>query len=110
MTIQDTMSSLGFKADTKLATRLLDDAANPEVGGADMSEHGPYKVHNAWTKGDVKVWLEQNTAPDTHEPDEDEAVAVVTHPRVLIVESPKGRVAVKPSEAATIADVVDALS
>ncbi len=109
MAIEQTMTDLGFTVDNKLAKTLVADATNPDLGGGDMSASGPYVVHQAWTKGEVRAWLEQNTSPDSHDVGEDEVSAILSHPRVLVVESPKGQVAVKPSETATIADVVSAL-
>lgn len=110
MSVEQTMTELGFSADSKLSKAIVGQATDPEVGGGDMSASGPYVVHAAWTKGDVKAWLEQNTSPDNHDAGEDEVSAILTHPRCLVIESPKGRVSVRPSEADTIASVVAALS
>ena len=66
---------------------------------------GDYVVHGAWEKGDVKVVCEQNSHPDMPGSE-----TVVTYPRVLVVESSKGRAAVRPVDTDALQAVITELS
>lgn len=77
------LKELGFTADADLAAQLQDDANDPSTGDGSLSHNGDYKVLNAWTKGELRVHLERNTAPEDAG---DDMTAVVTHPPLLVVE------------------------
>jgi hypothetical protein len=73
---------------------------------AGMHDNGPYVVHHVFTKGDVVVVIEQNTAPE----DMGGMSAIVSHPACAIIESPKGRVAFNPDDVELAGNLVDELS
>lgn len=81
------------------------DANDPSTGEGALNENGDYVVHGLYTKGDVQVLIEQTTAPD------DPAGNVIRrHDPVVVISSPKGRVACNPNDLEAILHEVDALS
>lgn len=102
------LSELGFAADDTLKTKLQEWADHPETGGGDMSHNGAYKLLAAYSKGNVIVVAEQNTAPE--DMGDGETSAVVTYPKLLIVEGPNGRCAVRPADVEALKAVIEALS
>jgi len=101
MALADTLVTLGFLED--------DDAKNYFAGlasDAKMHDNGPYDVRQVFTKGDVVVLVEQNTAPE----DMGGMSAVVSHPACAIIESPKGRVAFNPEDVELAENLVNELS
>lgn len=89
MALADTLTALGFTADAQ-AKAVAEE--NAEAQG--LSTNGDYTVHDVYTKGDVVVTVEQNQAPE----DLGGLSALVTHPPVAVVASPKGRVAFNPAD------------
>jgi hypothetical protein len=83
------LDEAGFTADSDLASQLSDHA-----DAAGMRSNGAYELHGAWSKGDVRVHLEQTTAPDAS----GGMKIIVEHPPVLIVVAPNLRVAVNPDD------------
>lgn len=83
MTVVDVLAQLGFiEKDAQVFQGISDQL--------DLSHNGDHKVKAYYTKGDVTAVVEQNVSPDTSG-----GVEIITkHPAVLILESPKGRVAV----------------
>jgi hypothetical protein len=94
---EDVLTDAGFTEDTDLAGQLSDHADS-----AGMRANGPYDVHGAWSKGDVRVHLEQTTAPDSS----GGLNVIVQHPAVLVVTAPELRVAVNPDDVAALASVL----
>jgi hypothetical protein len=95
------LTDLGFTADD-------DHKASMEKVAEDngMSANGPYVVHGAWSKGDVKIHMEQNTAPDQ----DGELTAQITHPPVMVVEKAGKRVfAISPRDAESLKDILPTL-
>jgi hypothetical protein len=88
----DVLNELGFSE----AEHESDDA---------LQAGGPYVVHSAHGKGDIKVICEQNSHPD-----QPGSETVVTYPKVLVVESPKARVSVRPVDTDALRDVIEQLS
>lgn len=88
-TLSDKLTSLGFTADDKAKQAAIDNADAQE-----LSHNGDYTVHDVFTKGDVVITVEQNQAPE----DLGGLTAVVTHPPVAVIASPKGRVAFNPAD------------
>ncbi len=110
MSYSDLLDELGFKNDRAAAKDVLAKAKDPNVGGGDMTESGPYVVHGVWAKDDVRVVVEQNTAPDRRDAGEDEPVAIVTHPKVAVVSGPKATVAVTASDTESLRRMIEAVS
>lgn len=81
---------LGFTADDVLKEAIKTDADDPTTGEGSLSHNGEYQVLGAWTKSDVQVHLERNTAPEDQGED---MTAVVTHPPVFVVSKAGKRVA-----------------
>jgi hypothetical protein len=104
---EDVLTGAGFTEDADMASKLQEWANHPETGEGSMSDNGAYEIQKAWTKGDATVVLEQNTAPDDLG---DGMTAVVTHPPVLVVDSPKFRVSVRPSDTDALKDVLGHLA
>lgn len=98
--LADKLIELGFTADAE--AKGVAEANAVEHG---MHENGPYVVHHVFTKGDVVVTIEQNTAPE----DLGGMTAVVTHPPCAIIASPKGRVAFNPDDTDLAAALLDEL-
>lgn len=100
MALAETLTKLGFKADSKAKQVAVDNAEAQE-----LSANGDYVVHDVFTKGDVVVTVEQNSSPE----DLGGLTAQITHPPVAIAVSPKGRVAFNPEDlelaAAIVADL-----
>lgn len=73
--------------DAAMAKAGFVDAPDHPVHGlvGALSENGPYTVLGSWSKGDVKVHLEQNTAPS--EPGSD---TMTVYPPVLVIENGTG--------------------
>ena len=93
----DVLTELGFSE--------TDDHGIHERTFSSLQNGGPYVVHSTHTKGEVKVICEQNSFPDTLGSE-----TLVTYPKVLVVESPKGRVAVRPVDEQALRDSIEALS
>jgi hypothetical protein len=91
---ESVLTELGYTQDSQAQQDLLDAATDPATGGGDMSASGKYEVLAAWTKGDLTVFTERNTAPDVDSVDD--MVAIVTHPPVLVIERGGERVAAVP--------------
>jgi hypothetical protein len=96
-TYEGVLSAAGFTADADLAAQLSEHA---EAAG--MRANGPYEVHGAWSKGAVRVHLEQTTAPDSS----GGLKIIVQHPAVLVVAGPTLRVAVNPDDTEALATVL----
>lgn len=79
----DALVALGFTDADPAVFQAVSD-------GLGLSHNGAHIVHAYLTKGDVTAVIEQNVSPDTNAGVE----TIVKHPPVLILESPKGRVAV----------------
>ncbi len=104
MTAIDTLKGLGFtEGDTKGFQALSDDL------GLSVNDN-PHKVQAVLTKGDITALIEKNVSEDTSGGVE----VIQKHPAVLILESPRGRVAVAnhddPANDSLIRDVVGDLS
>lgn len=82
------------------------DVARQNAEAQDLSRNGPYTVLGAWSAGDLLVVCEQNTSPDVL----GGLNATIQHPPVLVVSSPKGRVAVNPEDLELVRTVVADLS
>lgn len=82
-----------------------DDHGIDERTWASLNQGGEYRVHSTHIKGDMKVLCEQNSHPDAPGSE-----TVVTYPKVLVVESPKGRVAVRPVDTEALRDAIQQLS
>lgn len=100
-TLADKLSELGFKADSKAKQAALTDA---EAQG--LSVNGSYDVHAVYAKDGITVTVEQNQATE----DIGGLSAVVTHPPVAVMESPKGRVAFNPNDVELVETLVGELS
>ena len=105
-TYKDVLANLGFQSDENRRAALQTHAENPETDGGNLSHNGDYKVLGTWTKDDIVVHMEQNTAPDQI----GELSAIVTHPPLLVVEGPKGRAAVRPGDVEALEQVIADLS
>lgn len=104
MTAIDTLASLGFEDQGPEEFQAISN-------DLDLSRNdNPHKVLSVLKKGDVYAVIEKNVSVDTSGGVE----SVTRHPAVLILESPKGRVAVSnhddPDNADLIANVVKDLS
>lgn len=99
--ISDVLLDLGFTKGDVEPWQKLSDAMH-------LSDEYPHKVLHFFTRDDVAVMIEQNMSPDSSGGVE----VVMKHPPVMVVESPKGRVAIPNFETnhALIASVVDDLS
>ena len=86
----DVLSELGFTADEELQAAHQADANDATTGEGSLSHNGPYQVQGYWTKGDVHVHLERNTAPEAD--NGDDMTAIVTHPPVFVVSKGEERV------------------
>lgn len=96
-----TLVGLGF-VDDKAQAQSDEAAAIAEGAG----NGGEFSVDNVFTKNNVKVTVQQNSATE----DVGGLSAVVTHPPVAVVESPKGRVAFNPSDVALAEVLIAELS
>lgn len=63
-----------------------------------MNDGGPYVAHEVYVKGDWSVTLEQTSAPSGD--------LVITYPKVLVIDSPNGRVAVNPNDLDLVAELI----
>jgi hypothetical protein len=99
--LSDKLTSLGFTDDAK-AKQAAEDNAQAQ----DLSANGEYIVEGVFTKDDVVVTVEQNQAPE----DLGGLTAVVTHPPVAVIASPKGRIAFNPEDAELAETLVTQLS
>lgn len=100
-TLADKLHELGFKADSKAKQAAL---AEAEAQG--LSANGSYDVHAVYVKDGITVTVEQNQAPE----DVGGLSAVITHPPVAIMESPKGRVAFNPQHLELVDTLIGELS
>lgn len=92
MTAIDTLTRLGFvEQDTDEFQALSDDM------GLSVNDN-PHKVVSVLTKGNVTALIEKNVSEDNSGGVE----IVQKHPAVLILESPKGRVAIPNFDNATL--------
>lgn len=73
----DVLAELGFTSDDEKKASYQE--AFEKAG---TSENGAHVVHGVWTKGDISLHLERNTAP---EDTGDDMTAVVTHPPVFVI-------------------------
>jgi len=96
------LAAAGFTAADHKAYE--DDANDPDTGDGALNANGDYVVHGLYTKGDVQVLIEQTTSPD--DPDGD---VVRRHPPVVVISSPRGRVACRPDDLDAILHEIDAL-
>jgi hypothetical protein len=95
------LTDLGFTEDSEHKAAIEQIAEDNN-----LSANGPYQVHGAWSKGDIKIHLEQNTAPDK----DGELSAQVTHPPLLVVEKAGNRLfALSPRDAEALREVVPTL-
>jgi hypothetical protein len=101
VTYESVLDDAGFAADPALATQLSDQA---DASG--MRANGPYELHGAWSKGDVRVHLEQTTAPDSSSG----LNVIVQHPPVLVIVGPDLRVAVNPADTDALAALLAGLT
>jgi hypothetical protein len=99
--LTDKLEELGFTADKEAL-----DTHEQNAAAFGMSDNGAYAVHGVHTKGDVIVHTEQNTAPE----DLGGLSAIVTHPTVAVMVSPKGRVAFNPEHVEIVEHLVKELS
>lgn len=83
------LTELGFSNDPSDAAAL---ESEKHESGANTG--GAYSVIACMKKGDVTVHVEQNQASE----DIGGMSAVVTHPAVALIESPKGRCAFNPND------------
>lgn len=102
MALADTLLGLGFSrdADSKRAAE-----SNAEANG--MSRNGPYTVQDVFVRGDVVITVEQNQSPEDFGGG---MTAVITHPPLAIIASPKGRVAFNPQDVPLAQSLVDQFS
>lgn len=96
-----TLVGLGFTDDPTQAQ--ADQAAAIEAGAG---SGGEFSVNHVFTKNQIKVTVEQNSATE----DVGGLSAVVTHPPVAVIESPNGRVAFNPSDVALAEVLIAQLS
>lgn len=89
MALNETLEQLGFTRDENVRDQIL--VLSLE---ADLSHNGEYSVGDVFVRGECVVVVEQNQAPE----DLGGMKAVVTHPPLAIIESPKGRVAFNPTD------------
>lgn len=95
-THEDILTKLGYEANAGAQAAKQADADDPATGDGSLSHNGKYEVLGFWSKGDVEVHLERNTAPEDVG---DGMSAVVTHPPLLVVEKAGARlVAVSPRD------------
>lgn len=83
MTAIDTLTRLGFNDDGPQQFQALSD----DMG---LSANYPHKVLGVYTLGNVTALIEQNMSEDVSGGVE----VIQKHPAILILESPKGRVAI----------------
>jgi hypothetical protein len=107
MSYADVLSSKGFAKDEKAAEVLHADANDPNTGEGSLGHNGDYTVHEVWRKDGVTAVLEQNTAPEDLGGG---MTALVTHPKVLIVEGPNGRCPVQLHDLDVLDDVLEAVA
>lgn len=81
-------------------------AAQQNADAQGMSVNGPYVVESVHVKGDVLVSVERNQSPE----DLGGYTALVTHPALAVVTSPKGRIACNPNDVELVLSVVGDLS
>lgn len=99
--LTDKLVELGFTED-----KDAHKAQEQNAAALGMSDNGDYTVHHVLTKDDVIVHVEQNVAPE----DLGGLTAVVTHPAVAVIASPKGRVAFNPEHTEIVEHLVNELS
>lgn len=98
---EKTLADLGFTEDSDHK-----EAIEKVATDNGLSDNGPYVVHGAWSKGDIKIHLEQNTAPDT----DGELSALVSHPPLLVVEKGDKRLfALSPRDVESLKDILPTL-
>lgn len=82
------------------------DAVQQNAEAQNMSLNGAYLVLNVYVRNDVLVTIEKNESPE----DLGGYTAIIQHPALAIVTSPKGRVAVNPTDVDLVLSVVSDLS
>jgi hypothetical protein len=96
------LEKAGFKHDDELKSAHEEAADKNE-----MHKDGPYVVRGVWKKGLVTLLFEQNTAA---EPMGGGMNAIIQHPAVCVVSSPKGRVACNADDTELILSLAADLS
>jgi hypothetical protein len=95
MSATDVLKDLGFAEQET-------DELQTQSDEAGLSANYPHKVLHHYTRDDVTAVIEQNVSED-----ESGGVAIIMkHPPVLILESPKGRVAVSNHDDAANAELI----
>lgn len=102
MALAETLLDLGFTRDEASKSAA---EANAEANG--MSSNGAYVVQDVFVRGEVVVTVEQNQAPEDFGGG---MSAIVTHPPLAIIASPKGRVAFNPEDLELAANLANELS
>lgn len=109
MTAIDTLKSLGFKEQKADEFQALSDDLGLTTSDADGITM-PHRVLAVLTKGDTTALIEKNVSQDVASGVD----SITRHPAILILESPRGRVAVSnhddPENAALIATLVAELA
>lgn len=105
---ENVLTQAGFQSDEATAKAIQDHAEDENTGDGSLAHNGDYKVLGAWTKGDYRVHLERNTAPEDAG---DGMTAVVTHPPLLVIDKGDTRiVAVNPKDTEALRAVLSDLA
>lgn len=100
MTAVDVLKNIGFKEQKTTEFQKLSDNLGLSVND------NPHKVLNVLTKGDITALIEKNVSED-----EAGGVSSITkHPAVLIMESPRGRVAISNHDDDDNADLINTVA
>lgn len=89
MTLQETLATLGFAEDAQARQVAID---NAEAQG--LGHNGAYTVVAVYTRGDAVLTVEQNNSPE----DLGGLTAVIEHPPLAILQTPRTRVAFNPED------------
>lgn len=102
MALADTLKRLGFIEDERGRA-----AAETNAETAGVNDNGTYTVQAVYVRDNIVVTVEQNQAPEQLG---DGMTAVVTHPPLAVIASPKGRVAFNPADTELAGSLVEQLA
>lgn len=90
------LQDAGFVSDEELRAAL--------EARAGLSDNGPHVVLHALKRGNVSAWIEQNSVREGGA-----FGPMITHPAVLVLDGPNGRVACSPEDLDLALRVADQL-
>lgn len=95
MSAIDVLTNIGFSENGTEEFQALSDQLK-------LGHNGDHKILGAYKNGDVYAVLEQNVSPDSSGGVE----VIMKHPAILILEGPKGRVAIPNADLEENADLI----